>query len=138
MNGKSHLSTGFEPLLLLAVINFALIKEEIDLNVRHKNHGVGQGAGTNRPRTFRQVTNAPRQLLLDIRLKMFLRRVPRLAKPWYSPKKHFQSDIEEELAACICVFKRLQFQPLADFRSQTAPFPVLKRTLRGVLTPWGG
>ena len=40
MNGKSHLSTGFEPLLLLAVINFLLTKEEIDLNVRHKNHGV--------------------------------------------------------------------------------------------------
>ena len=41
MNGKSHLITGFVSLLLLAVINFALIKEEIDLNVRHKNHGVG-------------------------------------------------------------------------------------------------
>ena len=40
MNGKSHLTTGFEPLLLLAVITFALIKEEIDLNVRHQNHGV--------------------------------------------------------------------------------------------------
>ena len=40
MNGKSHLITGFVLLLLLAVINFALIKEEIDLNVRHKNHGV--------------------------------------------------------------------------------------------------
>jgi hypothetical protein len=40
MNGKSHLSTGFVSLLLLAVINFARIKEEIDLNVRHKNHGV--------------------------------------------------------------------------------------------------
>ena len=40
MNGKSHLTTGCVPLLLLAVINFALIKEKIDLNVRHKNHGV--------------------------------------------------------------------------------------------------
>ena len=40
MNGKSHLTTGFVQLLLLAVINFALIKEEIDLNVRHENHGV--------------------------------------------------------------------------------------------------
>ena len=52
MNGKSHLTTGFVPLLLLAVINFVLVKEEIGLNVRHKNHGVGQGAGTNHPRTF--------------------------------------------------------------------------------------
>ena len=40
------------PFLLLSVINFAHIKEKIDLNVRHKNHGVGQGAGTNRPRIF--------------------------------------------------------------------------------------
>ena len=40
MNGKSHLTAGFASLLLLSVINFALIKEEIDLNVRHKNHGV--------------------------------------------------------------------------------------------------
>jgi hypothetical protein len=40
MNGKSNLTTGCVPLLLLAVINFALIKEEIDLNVRHTNHGV--------------------------------------------------------------------------------------------------
>jgi hypothetical protein len=50
MNGKSHLTTGFLPLLPPAVINFALIKQEIDLNVRHKNLDVGQGAGTNRPR----------------------------------------------------------------------------------------
>ena len=40
MNGKSHLTTGFVQLLLLAVINFALIKEEIDLNARHENHSV--------------------------------------------------------------------------------------------------
>jgi len=40
MNGKSHLIAGFVLLLLLAVINFALIKEEIDLKVRYKNHGV--------------------------------------------------------------------------------------------------
>jgi len=33
---------------------------------------------------------------------MFLRRVPKLGKLWYSPKKHFKSDIEEELAACVC------------------------------------
>jgi hypothetical protein len=40
MNGKSPLITGCVLLLLLAVINFACIKEEIDLNVRHKNHVV--------------------------------------------------------------------------------------------------
>ena len=130
MNGKSHLSTGFEPLLLLAVINFALIKEEIDLNVRHKNHGVGQGAGTNRPRTFRQVTNARLQLLLDFRFKIILREVPRLAKPWYSPKKHFKTDIEEELAACICVQNGSNSSPWRTLEAKRLQFQILKRTLR--------
>jgi hypothetical protein len=40
MHGKSHHSAEFVLLLLLFVINFALVKEEIDLNVRHENHGV--------------------------------------------------------------------------------------------------
>ena len=40
MNGKSHLTTGFASLLLMSLIIFAVLKEEIDLNVRHKNHGV--------------------------------------------------------------------------------------------------
>ena len=81
MHGKSHHSAEFVLLLLLFVINFALVKEEIDLNVRHKNHGVGQGAGTNRPRTFRQVTNARLQLRLDVRIKMFLRAWQALVLP---------------------------------------------------------
>ena len=132
MNGKSHLTTGFASVLLLAVINFALIKEQIDSNLRHKNHGVGQGAGTNLPRTFRQVTNVRLQLLLDVRFNMFLRRVPKLAELWYSPKKHFKSDIEEELESCVCVSKGLQLQAITDFRSQTAPIPDSEKDVRAL------
>ena len=40
MTGKSHLIAGFVLLLPLADINLALMKEEIDLKVRHTNHGV--------------------------------------------------------------------------------------------------
>ena len=40
MNGKSHLTTGFVPLLILVVITSVLIKVKFDLNVRHENHGV--------------------------------------------------------------------------------------------------
>jgi hypothetical protein len=48
---------------------------------------------------------------------------------------HFKSDIGKVGFRFTLCPKRLQFQVLADFRSQTAPIPVLKRTLRGVLTP---
>ena len=35
-------------------------------------------------------------------LKYFFRRVPKLGKLWYSPKKHVKSDIEEELESYVC------------------------------------
>ena len=63
---------------------------------------------------------------------MFLRRVPKLAELWYSPKKHFQSDIEEELAACVCVPNGLQLQTITDFRSQTAPIPDSEKDVRAL------
>jgi len=58
--------------------------------------------------------------------------IAQLAELWYSPKKHFKSDIEEELAACVCVSKGLQLQAMTDFRSQTAPIPDSEKDVRAV------
>ena len=52
-----------------------------------------------------------------------------LGKPWYFLKKDFESDIEEELEACICVSKGLQLRPLRTLEAKWLQFQILKRTL---------
>ena len=66
---------------------------------------------------------------------MWLAEVPNPAEPWYFCKKHLKSDIGKGALAGAARSKRLQFQALTDFRSQTLQLQILKRTLRGVLAP---
>ena len=102
MNGKRNLTQGFVPLLLPAVINFALIKEEIDFNVRHKNHGV-DGSPLD-SQSVRDLKDEKRWV------QMWLAEVPYPAEPGYFCKKHLKSDIGKGAFAGAARPKRLQFQ----------------------------
>ena len=128
MNGKS-LTTGSVPLLLLAVINFALIKEEIDLNVRHKNHGVdGPPLDSQSARDLEDEEGM---------FKCGLRKYPIPLSLGTSAKKKTNRTSGRGRLRAPRGKNGSNFRPLRTLEAKRLQFQ-MKRTLRGVLLPVRG